>query len=403
MVKTKFVVQCLRLLWVLLILSNEYFVSMFSARNCASNYTNTPSANNGRLLLVADPQMTDDNSYNRPYIIMQLSKFFSELYMKRNYQHLESNVRPTDTIILGDLMDSGRDWDDTKYASEVDRFRRIFPSKAYYMVGNHDVGFGNGIQKHLVERFERYFGPTSYTFEKYGHVFVIVDTVSLSSSNPVIRNDALHMLESFSSNSTKPRILMTHVPLFRSPQQACGPQRQSGSHIADRAGYQYQNLLTEELTTFILDKVDPVAVFSGDDHDYCRAVHLFGDNHSAVEITVPTFSMAQGLRYPGVMVLHVEGGQLTTDLCWLPDQVGLFLRYAYLLVFTITLLLTWHIFQYAFKNNTNSAGYHLAKEELGVQHIQFKSARRSMSTFLCSIRDVAWVGILTYIICIFVL
>ncbi|KAK4509598.1 uncharacterized protein ATC70_007951 [Mucor velutinosus] len=377
---------------------------MFSARNCASiNHTSTPSINNGRLLLVADPQMTDDNSYNRSWIIMQLSKFYSELYMKRSYRHLENHVRPTDTIIMGDLMDSGRDWDDTKYASEVDRFRRIFPSKAYYMVGNHDVGFGNGIQKHLVERFEDYFGPTSYTFEKYGYTFVIVDTVSLSSSNPAIRNDALHMLESLSSNSTIPRILLTHVPLFRSPQQTCGSQRQSGSHIADRAGYQYQNLVTEELTLLILDKVDPVAVFSGDDHDYCKVVHQLRGNHSAVEITVPTISMAQGLKYPGVMILNIEQGQLATDLCWLPDQIGLFLRYAYLLVFTIVLLLTWHIFQYAFKSNTNGAGYHLAKEELGVQHIQFKSAKRSMSPFFYSIRDVAWVGILAYIICIFIL
>lgn len=47
MIKTKIIVQCLRVLWVLLILSNEYFVFMLSARNCASNshfnYTNTPS------------------------------------------------------------------------------------------------------------------------------------------------------------------------------------------------------------------------------------------------------------------------------------------------------------------------------------------------------------------------
>lgn len=48
---------------------------------------------------------------------MQLSKFYSQLYMKRNYRHLESNVRPTDTVILGDLMDSGRDWDDIKYGT----------------------------------------------------------------------------------------------------------------------------------------------------------------------------------------------------------------------------------------------------------------------------------------------
>lgn len=34
--------------------------------------------------------------------------------MKRNFHHIQSNLQPTDTIILGDLMDSGRDWDDIK-------------------------------------------------------------------------------------------------------------------------------------------------------------------------------------------------------------------------------------------------------------------------------------------------
>lgn len=275
------------------------------------------------------------------------------------------------------------------------------------MAGNHDVGFGNGIQKHSLNRFENYFGPASYTFEKYGHIFVILDTVSLSSSNPVIRNDALHMLETFSSDTStaaKPKILMTHVPLFRSPYQTCGSHRQSGSNIADRAGFQYQNLVTEELTNFILSKVDPIAVFSGDDHDYCKVVHQFENNHTAVEITVPTFSMAQGLRNPGVMTLNIEDGQLTTDLCWLPDQIGLFLRYGYLLVFTFTLLLTWHIFQCVFKNNTNTVAYHLSKEEMGIRHVQIKSAaKRNILGFFYSLRDIAWVGLLTYIICIFIL
>ncbi|CEP07074.1 hypothetical protein [Parasitella parasitica] len=371
--------------------------------------TQSPMNVKGKLMLVGDPQMTDDNSYDRPDLVMRLTKFYSGLYMKRNFHHLHRELRPTDTVILGDLMDSGRDWDDDKYAAEVDRFRSIFPLKAYYMVGNHDIGFGNGIQKHSLDRFQSYFGPTSYTFEKYGFVFVILDTVSLSSSDPVIRSDALHMLESLGANTSipaaKPRILMTHVPLFRAPHQTCGPHRQSTSKtIADNAGYQYQNLVTEELTRLILNKVDPVAVFSGDDHDYCKVVHQFGiaNNHTVTEITVPTFSMAQGLQYPGVMTLNIDNdGHLIADLCWLPDQVGLFLLYGYLLAFTFALLLIWHAFQ---RSNNNATAYHLAKEEMGLHHhIQIKPVKRNMAGFLYSTRDVAWVGMLTYLICIFVL
>ncbi|KAI8641181.1 Metallo-dependent phosphatase-like protein [Parasitella parasitica] len=409
--KTKLIVQLLRLSWILLILNNEYFVYILSAKKCASrphfHHAKVPSFDKDKLMLVADPQMTDDNSYDRPYIIMQLTKFYSELYMKRNFYRLHRAIRPTDTVILGDLMDNGRDWDDNKYAAEVDRFRRIFPSKAYYMVGNHDVGFGNGIQKHSLERFQRHFGPTSYTFEKYGFVFVILDTVSLSSRDPIIRADSLSMLESLGANTSiaaRPKILMTHVPLFRSPDQTCGPHRQSASQtIANRAGYQYQNLVEEDLTRFILNKVDPVAVFSGDDHDYCKVVHQFGNNHTAIEITVPTFSMAQGVRNPGAMTLYIDNGQLIAGLCWLPDQIGLFLRYGYLLVLTLALLLIWHAHQRVFKNSSSNATYHLAKEEMGVRHTQIKSAKRNIMAIFYSIGDVAWVGILAYIICISVL
>jgi hypothetical protein len=63
-------------------------------------------------MLVGDPQMTDDKSYNRHAIIMALSKFYSDLYMKRNYKHLTRILQPSDIFIMGDLMDNGREWDD---------------------------------------------------------------------------------------------------------------------------------------------------------------------------------------------------------------------------------------------------------------------------------------------------
>lgn len=63
-------------------------------------------------MLIGDPQMTDDHSYKRHWLLMKVTKSISELYMKRNYRHLINSLRPTDIFFLGDLMDSGRDWDD---------------------------------------------------------------------------------------------------------------------------------------------------------------------------------------------------------------------------------------------------------------------------------------------------
>lgn len=63
-------------------------------------------------MLIADPQMTDDHSYDRHWLLLSITKFISARYMRRNYRLLVNSLRPSDIIMLGDLMDSGRDWDD---------------------------------------------------------------------------------------------------------------------------------------------------------------------------------------------------------------------------------------------------------------------------------------------------
>ncbi|KAI8080780.1 Metallo-dependent phosphatase-like protein, partial [Gilbertella persicaria] len=189
---------------------------------------------------------------------------------------------------LGDLMDNGREWqDDGFFDKEVQRFHTIFPpnNHLHYMAGNHDIGFGQRINATRVDRFEHYFGPTFYTFEKHGFLFVVLDTVSLCSNE-----SAIPLLDNIPQH---PRtLLFTHIPLYRAASQTCGPyRRQSRSNwILNEAGYQYQNLVPEHLSNLILDKVKPLLVFSGDDHDYCKVIHR--DN--VPEMTLPTFSMAQG-------------------------------------------------------------------------------------------------------------
>lgn len=56
--------------------------------------------------------MTDNLSYDRPWILLQITKFYSDLYMKRNYKHLVDTIHPYQVFIMGDLMDNGREWDD---------------------------------------------------------------------------------------------------------------------------------------------------------------------------------------------------------------------------------------------------------------------------------------------------
>jgi len=79
--------------------------------------------------------------------------------------------------------------------------------------------------------------------------------------------------------------------------------------LREGGGYQYQNMLDLPLTTRILDLVWPIqGAFSGDDHDYCEAVHTIeGRRESFVEYTVKSFSWAMVWTFlpPGTSVLGV--------------------------------------------------------------------------------------------------
>jgi hypothetical protein len=177
-----------------------------------------------------------------------------------------------------------------------------------------------------------------------------------------------------SSTDQFPSVLLTHVPLFREPGTPCGPLREHWPPTLDSRGYpldvddrnaitvargyQYQNVLSldtsKELTTAIRNLS---YAFSGDDHDYCEVLHhRYPSSGSGIrETTVKSISWAMGVRRPGIQLLSLwnptngdatgrpEGsrniqGTLQSHLCLLPDQLGIFIKYAILLLTTVALL-----------------------------------------------------------------
>lgn len=167
-----------------------------------------------------------------------------------------------------------------------------------------------------------------------------------------------------------PSIVLTHVPLFRSSGTPCGPLRErfppskrpTGNEeplekdernaISVAAGIQYQNVLTPEVSKEIIEYVGDVEyIFSGDDHDYCEVVHRgYSSRMGGVrEITVKSMSWAMGIRKPGFLMLslwnpldaegrslgasvsHASASTIRTQLCLLPDQLGILARYGLLL------------------------------------------------------------------------
>ncbi|KAI8141942.1 Metallo-dependent phosphatase-like protein [Fennellomyces sp. T-0311] len=354
------------------------------------------------MLLVGDPQMTDAYSYDRPGILLRISEFYSDLYMRRNYRHLNRQLAPQATLFMGDLMDGGREWDDVGYQGQVDRFKRLFRSSKpqYFMVGNHDIGFGNGIKNNVLKRFENAFGPTSYSFNTTGYSIVVLDTVSLSATNDLSsKQTALDLLDRHLP--PHPRILFTHVPLYRPPGTACGPERQSAKGIRQGRGYQYQNLVGENLSKQILERVQPVAIFSGDDHDYCIVHHVSGRGEIP-EMTIPTFSMAQGLQYPGVVLLDLTKGDhdyFATKLCWLPDQIAIFIGYGCLLAASLVALAFSHAYRLA--RQRKQRGFNKSFDEDALPHPAVMAPRtsplkRGLSMFVRDTADVASVGVLVY-------
>ncbi|KAK6537991.1 hypothetical protein TWF694_010884 [Orbilia ellipsospora] len=324
---------------------------------------------------------------------------------------------------------------DAYWHQEYERFQRIFPNEPGVLTikslpGNHDLGFGKGIKPEVYERFRTYFGETNSVWEIGNHSFVLVDSVSLSDDRQSaegwrVGGKAKQWLDEYGKGmhqpmprTTTPRklmtqdiqlasqkdpsegqvppqqnmfdrrlpsILLTHVPLYRGPNTPCGPLRESKLHgggIPFRAGYQYSNVLSHDLSRDLLQKVSPTWVFSGDDHDYCVHQHAgVGDPGKGQrtgrwglikEITVKSISWCMGIRKPGILLIslynpdqkdypHEElvqnfernqrlqqrhilnpaseyGINAQTHLCLLPDQLGTFLLYAGLFAWTLIIM-----------------------------------------------------------------
>jgi len=126
--------------------------------------------------------------------------------MRRAYSRIQRKLDPSTIFFLGDLFDGGREWSTAtsespeeqyrEYGSlfwqeELDRFSRIFLKEwgrqegverriIASLPGNHDLGFGKGIQKAVRDRFQAFFGDGNRIDIIGNHTFVSLDSVSFS-------------------------------------------------------------------------------------------------------------------------------------------------------------------------------------------------------------------------------
>lgn len=337
-------------------------------------------------IIIGDPQLVDEYSYpNRTWIITSIFKRMTDNYLHRNHNLYNKILNPDSIIFVGDLFDGGREWDDDQWVKEYRRFNNVFnPLKGVrqfrQVPGNHDVGFGNGIDFERYERFKTYFGNADEVVVIGNHSLVLLDTVSLScTEDPRVGGTSDKFISSFSdpeiSFNKYPRIAISHVPLYRfTDLQTCGKLRESTKKFPVIRGKQYQTVLEYDMSQRIVNTIKPILIFSGDDHDYCHIRHPFDKSYSALpsdyefsngahpgvqyadEITIKASSASGGIKKPGIQLLSlwnpdnkiddnwnvknsdtqtVDSETAITHLCYLPPRSQPLICYITFLVLSI--------------------------------------------------------------------
>lgn len=315
-----------------------------------------PNATPHRVGLFADPQLLDSSSYpNRTWAVNQISKLVVDNYHRRNWKFVQYWLDPDTNFFLGDLFDGGRYCTDEEWMEEYKRFNNIFPKVPFKRTimsipGNHDIGFGDGVLEHSLQRFTAFYGEASNYLDIGNHTFVLVDTISMSdNADPKIASVPRKFLDEFASGyHPLPRIMLSHVPLWRDPKALpCGPGRESTIPFPIERGKGYQTVIDGYITPEVLSKVQPEVIFCGDDHDYCHITQTYNVNgvpKTAEEYTVKSCAMNMGVRYPAIQLISLYNPDATgpspgkqtyqTEMCYLPDADKA--MYMYLLTFIVS-------------------------------------------------------------------
>ncbi|XHG03475.1 hypothetical protein AWENTII_006778 [Aspergillus wentii] len=310
------------LLWVFTLWWGERTVFQDSFETCLwESWEKWPQgATPHHVAFIADPQLVDPHTYpGRPWPLSSLTVKYTDQYMRRSFSKIQQNLAPDSVLFLGDLFDGGREWatrttsspedqykkyQDSFWKKEFHRFAKIFSNQwnegdshsveprgrrmIASLPGNHDLGFGSGIQIPVRDRFQSFFGDGNRVDVIGNHSFVSVDTVSLSAMdqpdpktgstgagsgdgqrpNEQIWKDAENFLNTMKEHRGKsemealrmlqnqsqghflfqhrvadihepslyykpepqiigfPTILLSHVPLYRKAATPCGPYRE---------------------------------------------------------------------------------------------------------------------------------------------------------------------------------
>lgn len=324
-----------------------------------------------KVAVLADPQLMDRTSLSvaPKSLALEIAQFYTDVFMRRAFLASVLPFEPDVILFLGDYFDGGPDLSDEEWQESLSRLRHIFDLdtldsvkniKVYHLPGNHDVGYSasHSHKPQVFRRYENVFGTRNYRFKVGGLDFIAIDAQTLD-GHPQrdLTSATWNFVQNVSMDSSlTPRVLLTHIPLYRKNGTYCGPHR-SSKIINQRVRRDdldedilYQNYVSEEKTKSILDSVGPVFVLSGHDHDQCTVAHT-SKYGPVTEQTLGTISWQQGNLYPSFMLLSawnhsfpnatIGKDAVLTHLCFLPVQTYIYIWYLCQFVLTLLLGLFW--------------------------------------------------------------
>ncbi|VFQ68971.1 unnamed protein product [Cuscuta campestris] len=323
-----------------------------------------------KIAVLADPQLMDKTSLRLApkSLALEMAQFYTDLFMRRAFLSSIFPFKPDVILFLGDYFDGGPFLTDKEWLESWSRFKHIFNLdmlqqttniKLFYLAGNHDVGYAafHSRMPQVIRRYEKVFGVRNYHFTIGAVNFIAVDAQTLDGKPQGIETATTwNFVKEVSKNITsRPSVLLTHIPLYRPDWTSCGPYRASPfiNQRINRDDHDkeilYQNYVTEEHTNHLLELIKPVLILSGHDHDQCTIVHT--TKHGAVkEHSLGTISWQQGNLFPSFMLLSAsnltlsDGSQpadaVSTRVCFLPAQTHIYIWYLLMLILTV-LVLFW--------------------------------------------------------------
>ncbi|EIW82717.1 Metallo-dependent phosphatase [Coniophora puteana RWD-64-598 SS2] len=383
-------VLALRTAWVAIVLWYEIGVFVRAVRSCPwpdERRALTPDSRLTRVLIVADPQVLDDNSYlDRHPLLARLTRVVVDVYLRKSWRAAVRVLRPHAVVFLGDMMDNGRAvMSPAEYDAYYERFRHIFkmhgePVPVYYVPGNHDIGIGDSFALEAPARYTSSFGARNHRVGIANHTLLFLDGPALVDEDiarvsagksldewPAVRRGPVEFVRAQTQERDHPVVLFSHVPLARDQNVWCGRFREHRANIRQGAGLGYQNTLGREVSSWVLERLRPAIIFSGDDHDYCEVRHTYTYTDASSnttreeivpEVTVKSFSMVTGVRRPGYQLLSLAARVPEPELlpqipqapppahapCTLPDQLGIYvLTYVPLAVLSVLVLVVVNV------------------------------------------------------------